>query len=242
MDEVDILAFLFMLGSLELGLAYSKSNLTDTQIQMLQDLGDYGIIYQPDLGDSDVFYPTRLATTLTSDISGLRSSSLGSATDHNRGFVIVETNYRVYAYTSSNLQIAILGLFSRLGTRYPNMVSAKLTRDSIRRSIGMGITSDQIISYLTTHAHPVMLSKNVNVLPPTVVDQIKLWQLEGDRMKATPGFLFKDFPTQAEYEAPRKYAEEIGVLVWSQDKTRKFFVTRVEQVATYLNSKRNKGA
>ena len=236
MDEVDVLSFLFMLGSLELGLPYSKANLTPTQTQMLSDLGDFGVVYEPN-SSSTHFYPTRLATTLTSDAGGLRSSLASSA--DNRGFIVIETNYRLYAYTSSNLQIAILTLFTRLMTRYPNMVAGKITRESIRRAVSMGITSDQIISYLTTHAHPQM-AKNQLILPPTVVDQIRLWQLEGDRMKATPGYLFKEFHTQADYEAPCKYAEEIGVLVWKHDGKRVFFVTRHEQVAAYLNSLRDK--
>lgn len=239
MDDVDVLAFLFMLGSLELGLPYSKANLSQTQINMLEDLGDFGIVYQAS-PDSSYFYPTRLATTLTSDAGGLRSSSFAASADNNRGFIVIETNYRVYAYTSSNLQIAILQLFSRLITRYPNMVAGKVTRESIRRAVSMGITSDQIISYLTTHAHPQM-AKNQPVLPPTVVDQIRLWQLEGDRMKATVGFLFKDFNSQAEFEAPCRYAEEIGVLVWKHEGQRKFFVTRHEQVAAYLRNKSGKG-
>ena len=235
MDEVDVLSFLFMLGSLELGLAYSKANLTPTQTQMLQDLGDFGILKVSP--NSDRFYPTRLATTLTSDAGGLRASSLASSTNANRGFIVIETNYRIYAYTNSNLQIAIIQLFTRLITQYPNMVTGKITRESIRRAVGMGITSDQIISFLITHAHPQM-AKNQPVLPPTVVDQIRLWQLEGDRMKATVGFLFKDFNTQAEYEASCRYAEEIGVLVWKNEVQRKFFVTRHEQVAAYLRSKK----
>lgn len=240
MDEVDVLSFLFTLGSLELGLPYSKANLTPTQTQMLQDLGDFGIIHQSSPSSSH-FYPTRLATTLTSDAGGLRSSSLASSADTKSGFIVIETNYRVYAYTSSNLQIAILQLFTRLITRYPNMVAGKITRESIRRAVSMGITSDQIISYLTTHAHPQMAKKQP-ILPATVVDQIRLWQLEGDRMKATPGYLFKDFNTQADFKAPCKYAEEIGVLVWKSESQRKFFVTRHEQVAAYLRNQARKGA
>lgn len=251
MDTVDVLSFLFMLGSLELGLAYSKKNLTPTQTQMLLDLGDFGIIHQPH-PNSSIFYPTRLATTLTSDASGLRSSfssggSGGSSssssvigTNATGGFIVIETNYRIYAYTSSNLQIAILQLFTRLQTRYPNMVAGKITRESIRRAVAMGITSDQIISYLTTHAHPQM-SKNSTIVPPTVVDQIRLWQLEGDRMKATVGFLFKDFVTEEEYLAVSKYADEIGVLVWRGDRERKFFVTRHEQVAAFLKGRSQRG-
>jgi transcription initiation factor TFIIH subunit 4 len=239
MDECEVLSFLFTLGSLELGVPYSKTNLTATQRQMIHDLSDFGIVHEA-TPEASHFYPTRLATTLTSDAGGLRSTSLASSSDANRGFIVIETNYRIYAYTSSNLQIAILQLFTRLITRYPNMVAGKITRESIRRAVSMGITSDQIISYLTTHAHPQMAKKQP-VLPATVVDQIRLWQLEGDRMKATPGFLFKEFNTQADYEAPCRYAEEIGVLVWKQDTQRKFFVTRHEQVAAFLRSRSGKG-
>ncbi|KAL9615309.1 MAG: hypothetical protein Q9167_000280 [Letrouitia subvulpina] len=243
MDDVDVLSFLFMLGSLELGQGYSKANLTETQSQMLLDLGDFGVVYQ-DTTDSPHFYPTRLATTLTSDAGALRISSVSfdnglNASSDGKGFIVIETNYRLYAYTSSALQIAILGLFARLSIRYPNMVAGKITRESIRRAVDIGITSDQIISFLTTHAHPQM-RKNNPVLPVTVVDQIKLWQMEGDRMKATVGFLFKDFLTPAEFEDPCKYAEEIGVLVWKDEPRRMFFVTKHEQIAAFLKRGKEK--
>ncbi|KAL9012850.1 MAG: hypothetical protein Q9173_002419 [Seirophora scorigena] len=243
MDHVDVLSFLFMLGSLELGQAYSKANLTETQLQMLLDLRDFGIIYQ-DSPQSNNYYPTRLATTLTSDAGALRSASAGfdsalRSSTNDKGFVFIETNYRLYAYTSSPLQIAILSLFTRLSTRYPNMISGKMTRESIRRAINMGITGDQIVDFLYTHAHPQM-RKMENVLPPTVVDQIRLWQIEGERMKSTGGFLFKDFSTAAEYEGPCQYARDIGVLAWKNDGKRMFFVTKHEQIAAYLKSKKEK--
>ncbi len=250
MDSVDILSFLFMLGSLELGQAYSKANLTPTQIQMLNDLGDFGIVHNPS-PQRTYFHPTRLATTLTSDAGALRSVSVNFSTSLNSstgesnpsGFIVIETNYRIYAYTSSPLQIAILQLFTRLSTRYPNMVSGKITRESIRRAVSMGITSSQIISFLSTHAHPQMRLKSPNpVLPPTVVDQIRLWQIEGERMKATAGFLFKDFLSLSEFEAPCTYAEEIGVLVWKNEARRMFFVTRHEQIASFLKNRPKKGA
>lgn len=253
MDSVEVLSFLFMLGSLELGQAYSTANLTKTQTTMLHDLGDYGIIHQP-TPESPYYFPTRLATTLTSDAGALRSASIAtfdaarprallpaSSSTDTAGFIVIETNYRVYAYTSSPLQIAILQLFARLSTRYPNMVAGKITRESIRRAVGMGITSDQIIAYLGTHAHPQMKLKNNPFLPPTVVDQIRLWQIEGERMKSTPGFLFKEFLSAAEFEAPCRYAGEIGVLVWKNEARRMFFVTRHEQIAAFLKNRPKKG-
>jgi transcription initiation factor TFIIH subunit 4 len=241
MDSVDLLSFLFMLGSLELGLAYSSSMLSDTQRAMLANLSDLGLIYVNPSSPTQIF-PTRLATTLTSNASALRTISGGfdtAAASGSKGFIVIETNYRLYAYTSSPLQIAVLALFTKLSTRYPNMVSGRVTRESIRRAIEHGITSDQIISYLQTHAHSQM-RKKMPILPPTVVDQIRLWQIENERMKATPGFLFKDFATPAEYDAVVRYADEIGVLVWRSDAKRCFFVTRHEQLKDYIKSRKIK--
>ena len=239
MDSVDVLSFLFMLGSLELGQDYSTANLTATQLQMLDDLNDFGIIYRRS-PQSDRFYPTRLATTLTSDAGALPNadasiSNSSAGPGSGKGFIIVETNYRLYAYTQSPLQIAVLALFCRLIVRFPNMVTGKLTKESVQRAISYGITSEQIITYMAAHAHPQM-QKNNPVLPPTVVDQIRLWQIEGDRMRATPGFLMKDFSSQVEYEDTCRYAESLGVLVWRSDTRACFFVSRIDQLSAYLQS------
>ncbi|KAI5843623.1 transcription factor Tfb2-domain-containing protein [Tricharina praecox] len=246
MEKTDVLHFLLMLGSLELGQAYSTETLTETQIKVLADLRDYGVVYQRK-STPDRFYPTRLATTLTSDVTGLRTAAASFAhalaavpgaaptepAPEDQGFIVIETNYRVYAYTNSPLSIAILDLFSKLGGRFPNLVTAKLTRASIQRAIANGITADQIIDYLKSHAHPVM-RKNSLVLPPTVVDQIRLWQIEGERMKTTTGFLFKDFATAWDFEDTAKYAEDHGILTWKDAKKRLMFVTRTEQIVDYL--------
>ncbi|XHF98998.1 hypothetical protein AWENTII_002520 [Aspergillus wentii] len=256
MDSVEVLSFIFLLSSLELGKSYEKKHLTSNQHRTLTDLSDFGIVYQ-ETPDASHFFPTRLATTLTSDssalsnpISGSLSGPTGSSSNKaGSGFIIVETNYRLYAYTSSPLQISLLALFTTLKYRFPNLITGKITRQSIRRAVEMGITGDQIISYISTHAHPQMRKHNASksssnqsglpsVLPPTVVDQIRLWQLERDRVKGTPGFLFKDFVSLSEYEAPCRYAEEIGVLVWKSDRKRMFFVTRHEQVAAFLRSRK----
>jgi transcription initiation factor TFIIH subunit 4 len=31
---------------------------------------------------------------------------------HREGYIVVETNYRIYAYTNSDLQVALIGLFA----------------------------------------------------------------------------------------------------------------------------------
>ncbi|KAJ5929638.1 Transcription factor Tfb2 [Penicillium verhagenii] len=253
MDSVEVLSFLFLLSSLELGQSYEKTGLSNTQLRTLTELADFGIVYQ-ESPEATRFYPTRLATTLTSDSSALGTSGTGSLAGPDSqpggsGFIIIETNYRLYAYTSSPLQISLLSLFTNLKYRFPNLVTGKVTRQSVRRAIEIGITAEQIISYLHSHAHPQLRKHNAgqptsgtsvqpSVLPPTVTDQIRLWQLERDRLRATAGFLFKDFTSSAEYDAPCRYAAEIGVLVWKSDKKRMFFVSRHEQVAAFLRQRR----
>jgi transcription initiation factor TFIIH subunit 4 len=169
LEAVDMLSFLFVLASLELGRAYDTNALTEQRKNMLPSLVDFGLIYVPHHKRS-MFFPTRLATTLTSSGgNALRSISdgvaaataaastgssgpLGSSGDQ-KGSVIIETNYRIYAYTQSTLQIAVLALFTKLNMRFPDMVAGRVSRASIRQAINFGITAEQIISYLSAHAH-----------------------------------------------------------------------------------------
>ena len=67
------------------------------------------------------------------------------AGQQNKGFILIETNYRVYAYTDSPLQIAILSLFVSMKARFPNMVVGMITRESIRQAFVNGITADQVL-------------------------------------------------------------------------------------------------
>lgn len=240
MSETDVLSFLFMLGSLELGQDYSTATLSPTQSQMLEDLTAFGIVYRSSK-NAPTFYPTRLAVTLTSDSGALTTGADSLATSKhggggatNKGYIIIETNYRLYAYTSSLLQIAVLSLFTNLTTRFPNLVSGKLTRASITRAVRTGISSNQIISYLESHAHPQM-QKSVPFLPPTVMDQIRLWEYEGERVETTNGYLMKDFGSEAEYRDVVKIAGDYGVLVWRDDDKRRFFIDSIEQIQAYLS-------
>ena len=160
MQPIEMIKFLFQLGSSELGQDYSVEMLSITQKIMLRDLAYLGLVFQRNKKSSR-YYPTRLATSLTSgnsiDTFFQSDSSFKSSIDNgDSGFVILETNYRIYAYTSSTLQIATLALFATLQTRFANMVVGSISRDSIREALSRGITADQIISYLQSHAHPEM--------------------------------------------------------------------------------------
>ncbi|KAI9615384.1 hypothetical protein KEM48_005675 [Puccinia striiformis f. sp. tritici PST-130] len=217
-DVVDVLACLFMLGSLELGQEYSFSNWTQTQTQVLQDLVDYGLVLVTAVSRS-------ILSDSISDHTYLFCSPLVSAerAQEEDGFLVLETNYRVYAYTSNPLQIAVLNLFLSLRYRFPNLVVGAVTRESIKSALSNGITADQVIIYLHTHAHPQM-RKFEPLLPPTVVDQIRLWELEKNRIRAQEGFLYEDFKSSAEFESVIQYSRKLGIILWENSSLRKLFV------------------
>lgn len=75
----------------------------------------------------------------------------------------------------------------------------------------------------------------------TVIDQIRLWEMERNRLKTTPGkvrrrksdigtnstfvvaflaYLYHDFNMQSDFEAAEKHAKDLGVLLWSNSKKR----------------------
>ncbi len=71
---------------------------------------------------------------------------------------------QVYAYTSSELQVAILRLFVRAECRLPNLFVGTLTRESVTQALEFGVQADQIVSFLRQHAHPHVLHK-VPIVP-----------------------------------------------------------------------------
>ncbi|KAJ7590227.1 transcription factor Tfb2-domain-containing protein [Mycena floridula] len=222
MDLVEVLGFLFMLSTMELGREYSTENLSETQKVMLSDLRDYGLLWQRK-SSSRRFSPTRLATTLTSSSPPLPTTT-GTSSGPQEGFIVLETNYRVYAYTDNPLQTAVLNLFVSLKYRFPNLVVGSITRDSVKKALLNGISAEQIISYLMTHAHPQMRKMNP-LLPVTVQDQIRLWELEKNRLKSQDGYLYNTFASQADYELVLNYAKELGVVLWESAIKRCFFAS-----------------
>ena len=82
-----------------------------------------------------------------------------------QGFIIVESNFKVYAYPSSPLYQAILKLFMDENYRFQNLIVGMLTRSSLKEAFKKGITAAQIMGFLTKHAHPQTLKQNFLQIP-----------------------------------------------------------------------------
>lgn len=94
------------------------------------------------------FYPTRLALNIA---SGQSRSQL----DMNReGYIVVETNYRVYAYTDSNLQVALLGLFCELMYRQVSFLVThlfKVNNMNLQHSYKLSLLKNRVLWFCFIH-------------------------------------------------------------------------------------------
>ncbi|CAG9857801.1 unnamed protein product [Phyllotreta striolata] len=223
LDLVECLTFLFQLSFSTLGKDYSTEGMGPGLLVFLQHLREFGLVYQRKR-KAGRFYPTRLALNITNNTN---KSTPDIEDDHPKGYIIVETNYRVYAYTDSNLQVALVTLFTELIYRFPNLVVGVITRDSVRQALRGGITADQIIGFLKQHVHPRMLeSEAKSPLPPTVVDQIKLWELERNRLDYKEGVLYSQFLSQIDFNVLKEYTESNGVLIWFNKEKRTLVINK----------------
>ncbi|KAL1407463.1 RNA polymerase II transcription factor B 52 kDa subunit [Vanrija albida] len=205
-SAADVISVLFSLGCMQLGQDYSASDSFPDSLAILDELEQYGFIYKRRTLSNgrkrDQFFPTHLATSLC---SGDSSVSRSQSADDKR-FLILETNYKIYAYTSNELEIAILNLFVDIKIRYPNLVVGKLNRRHVKAAMDNGISAYQIIAYLSSHAHPQMYNHPPPLLHPSVTDQLHLWDQERDRLKAEDTSMFEFFSKEL-FEETREEAK-----------------------------------
>uniref|UniRef100_A0A7N1A428 RNA polymerase II transcription factor B subunit 2 n=1 Tax=Kalanchoe fedtschenkoi TaxID=63787 RepID=A0A7N1A428_KALFE len=112
LDPADLISFLLELSFHVPGEAYDMNTLDDIQLATIKDLADLGLVKLQQGRKESWFIPTKLATNL--------SISLTDTSSRKEGFVVVETNFRMYAYSTSKLHCEMLRLFSRVSTSKPH--------------------------------------------------------------------------------------------------------------------------
>ncbi|KAK1938928.1 General transcription and DNA repair factor IIH subunit tfb2 [Phytophthora citrophthora] len=237
LKQEDILQFLFQISYCQTGEYYAVADLTETQRLLLGDFIDFGLLFRK-RPNSDRFYTTSLAVnlifggstgqkrshvSLTSSFAGVRAGRKSQVADPRHAptidhgaqlLVVVETNFKIYAYTTSTLHVAMLSVFVDIVARLPNLAIGFITRESLRSALIHGISAQQIYDFLMKHAHPKM-RHNSPVIPENIADQIYLWERERNRVQFMEGILFDGFNTKEDYESVRDYADDLKVLTWS---------------------------
>ncbi|ODN74032.1 hypothetical protein L202_07507 [Cryptococcus amylolentus CBS 6039] len=235
--SAEVLSMFFSLGCMDLGQDYSASESFPRSQTALNDLAEYGFIFKRS-PESDQFWPTHLATSLCSG----DSAAINTQTADDKRFLILETNYKIYAYTSNELEIAILNLFVDIRIRYPNLVVGKLDRQHVKAAMDKGISAHQIIAYLGSHAHPQMYNSPPPLLHPTIVDQLHLWDSERHRlqMEETVMYeffskeLFDDTVNEAKANAALQHSSASNKLLFIEPHTKPAITDFVKQRQNYL--------
>ncbi|VFQ78451.1 unnamed protein product [Cuscuta campestris] len=208
-DSADLISFLLELSFHVAGEAYNSNTLTDVQRSIIRDLSDLGLVKLQQGRKESWFIPTKFATNL--------STSLSDTSSRKQGFVVVETNFRLYAYSSSKLHCEILRLFARVEYQLPNLIVCAITKESLYKAFQNGISAEQIISFLQQNAHP-RVAERIPSVPENVTDQIRLWESDLNRIEMTPAHIYEEFPSRDAFEAACDFAREYGGLLWEDSK------------------------
>ncbi|ETV65642.1 hypothetical protein H257_17692 [Aphanomyces astaci] len=254
----EMLQFLFQMSYCRMNEYYAVADLTRHQQQLLGDLVELGLLYRRG-AKATRFYTTSLAVNLIFGgmLGQTRSSiTMSQGLDHLHRpsksphlppptaaaadahlLIVVETNFKVYAYTQSSLHIAMLSVFVDIVARLPNLAVGFLTRESIRSALSNGISAEQIYDFLMQHAHPKMLG-NSPVIPENIADQLYLWQRERNRIKFDAGELVDGFVTTEDFDVVLKFAQDVGVMLWYDSIHLRLVVTKAggERVRDFIKN------
>lgn len=214
-DLAELISFLLELSFHVTGKAYNSNTLTETQRYIIKDLADLGLVKLQQGRKETWFIPTKLATNL--------SVSLSDSSSRKEGFVVVETNFRMYAYSTSKLHCEILRLYSRIEYQLPNLIVCAMTKESLYAAFENGITAEQIISFLQQNAHPRVAGR-VPAVPENVTDQIRLWESDLNRVETMPSYLYDEFPSKDVFEAACDFARDRGGFLWEDSKKMRLVV------------------
>ncbi|OAG28824.1 transcription initiation factor TFIIH subunit 4 [Nematocida displodere] len=99
--------------------------------------------------------------------------------------LILESNFRMYIYGQNELNIFITSLFTHKVREFPNLVISTLNEESLKKAFVLGITSKQVIEYLSANS---FYQVNANVL-----EQIEHWEKRRKRIDTWGAYLFNNF-------------------------------------------------
>merc|ERR1711976_525505 len=108
--------------------------------------------------------------------------------------IVVESNFKIYAYTWSALHVSLLGLFCRVTLRLPNMIVGIITAEAVIEALKKGIRVENILRYLEGAAHPRALRRKTDggsVVPDNVRVQLEVWESNRSRITTQRAVLFE---------------------------------------------------
>jgi transcription initiation factor TFIIH subunit 4 len=229
-NQTAAISMLLMLPYCIVGQSYSSSKLSPPQQDIMELLVLFGALYASS-DHRDYFYPTSAAVNMIFKPTITHHTPTSVSSVSAPLTIIVETNFQVIAYISSELHVAMLMLLLDIGTivRMPNMLLGVITRDSANIAFKKGINANQIVNFLQIHVHSKVLnatrknatSKKPPVVPENVIDQLHIWEAQKNRINAQEAifmdltdFVYVD-KLESTYQAFKAHVDSLGMCLYS---------------------------
>lgn len=256
-SQLDALQILFRLSFMPIGYSYPTTLLTPAQNSIVTVLSDIGVIFRHSPSSKNI-YPTQLILHLSgvvdafistdpnskispavTDNRDTKTTTEGSSTgrilpkiEENQRFVVVETSFKIYAFSREPLKIVQLSFLADLEYRLPNMVVARITRRSFRRALLNGLSSQDVVSWLQLHSHnrtvtelmqdaslglggqgnanrtSTMPSTSTYGVPNNVIAQLQIWEKERERLAVQSAYLIKEFDRATDFDNWRVFTQK----------------------------------
>lgn len=133
-------------------------------------------------------------------------------------FLIVETNHKVYAYTTSTYELSILSLFCRIEFKLAFLVVGSISEENINKAFNKGITAQQIVHYLSAYS---------KYLPKAIKDLVFTWESQKKRMSIADSYLYTNFLNFSDFRKVFLFCKENNFLI-DHDKQKRMVVVKVE--------------
>lgn len=136
---------------------------------ILKDLDCVGLIRakQNEEGTITAFATTPLIHNILSGNTALQQQFKNN--------IIVETDFKIYAYTSNNQFLqALLNLFTTIKSKFSGLLVCSLKEDKIMEAFSRGINPNQILRYLNSNVHSKVVEKKMFEMNEEEIENIEL--------------------------------------------------------------------
>ncbi|EDO07156.1 Transcription factor Tfb2 family protein [Babesia bovis T2Bo] len=187
------LDLLLSLSQARYGDTFRLDNPTLSQQRILRFLIELGLVYAD--SDGSKIYVTNLSFLVDVKHANLvEEHQISMSVCGNKGSkMVVQSNFKIYAYIPSALQMNVLNHICELQAKTPNLVIGVLTRSSLQTAFKSGITADQLICFFESKGQydDIQINRNVMNVPENVRRQLKMWEAERNRLELLNAVVFK---------------------------------------------------
>lgn len=178
-ELISALRFLLKLGCQQFTRGYLISELDPSQRKLLGPFCSLGLVCSGNGLPRGYYFPTRVC------LNFFGKKELNT----KEGWILIDTNFKIAAYTSSKLHIELLRKFSIITYEMPGFTSAYISPDSFKNALSNGTTMKDILAFLKANISSLGDGK----IPPNVEHQFEVWQGQRTRLITTHDVVMRQY-------------------------------------------------